>query len=124
MTVLKYKIPKEYKVSTNKIYAWIHFRTRKKYADYFHHISKTDCQQLKQITKLTNLIFEFYFKSRYLDSSNCSFMGKCLEDWFVKNGLLIDDTNKYINQVTYRSVLLDKKTRKDLEWDYVRIIFN
>jgi len=122
--ILKYNIPKEWKVSTNKIYAWVHWTKRKKISDYYHSLSRADCELLKQITKKVNLDFEFYFKSRYLDSSNCSFMWKCLEDWLVKNWLLKDDTNKYVWKVSYTSVLMDKEQRKQLESDYIRIIIN
>ena len=124
MVILKYLIPKEYKISTNAIYAWVHWRTRKKISDYYHAISIMDCKQLKQYKKKVNLRFEFYFKSRYLDSSNTTFMWKCIEDWLVRNWLLKDDTNKYIWDVTYNSMLIDPKERKKLQWDYVRIIIH
>ena len=122
--ILRYDLPKQWKVSTNKIYAWVHYRTRQKIADYFHYLVKEDCKQLKQITKKVNLDFEFYFKSRYLDSSNCSFMWKCLEDWLVKNWLLKDDTNQYIWKVSYHSILMSKEARTELNGDYIRIIIN
>lgn len=118
---LRYDLPKQFKVSTNKIYSWIHWTKRKKITDYFHNLVKQDCQELKQVTEKVNLRFEFYFKSRYLDSSNCSFMWKCLEDWLVNNWLIKNDTNKYIKEVTYVSVVIDPKERKKLESDYIRI---
>jgi len=120
--ILKYNIPKQYKVSTNKIYSGVHRRKRKEIADFYHLLPLADCKQLKQITKKVNLKFEFYFKSRYLDSSNTTFIWKCLEDWLVKWGLLKDDTNKYIWEVSYQSMQIDKKIRKEMREDYVRII--
>lgn len=118
--ILRYDLPKEYKISTNAIYSWkTHWAKRKKIADYFHYISLQDCKQLKQITKPVNLRFEFYFKTRALDSSNCSFIAKCIEDWLVKNWLLKDDNNKYILSVTYQSI-----TKKDIEKDFIRIIID
>jgi len=124
MTILRYNIPKQYKTSTNKIYSGIHWRKRKDIADFFHLLPLPDCRLLKPITKKVNIKFEFYFKSRYLDSSNCSFMWKCLEDWLVKSWLIKDDTNKYIWEVSYQSILIDKKIRKEMIHDYVRLIIN
>jgi len=120
--ILRYTIPKQYKVSTNCIYSWVHWRKRKQISDYYHSISLADCKQLKQITKKVNLRFEFYFKSRYLDSSNCSFIWKCIEDWLVKNWLLKDDTNKYVSVVSYMCTRIDKKIRKKMKEDYVRVV--
>jgi len=102
----------------------MHYSKRKKIADYFHNLVQEDCKQLKQINKKVDLIFNFYFKSRYLDSSNCSFMWKCIEDWLVRGGLLKDDTNTYIGQVSYQSMEIDKKVRKEMESDFIRIIIN
>jgi len=123
--ILKYNIPKNYKLSTNAIYSWnLHWTKRKKIADFYHKISKADCMQLNKITKKVNIDFEFYFKSRYLDSSNCGFMAKMIEDWLVRNWLFSDDTNKYIGRISLNSIVIPTKTRKEMEWDYVRIIIN
>lgn len=122
MTILRYDIPKEFKVSTNKIYSWTHWTYRKKIADYYHYLSTQDCKQLKQYTNKVTIIFEFNFKTRALDSSNCSFMWKCIEDWLVKNWLFKDDTNKYIWAVTYKSITLSKEEKKNTKSDYVRVI--
>lgn len=120
--ILRYDIPKQYKISTNKIYAWIHWTKRTKISNYFHDIVRLDCLQLNKIKNKVNLEFEFYFKSRYLDSSNCSFMWKCLEDWLVEWWLFIDDSNKYIWKVSYHSIEIEKKQRRKLQNDYIRII--
>ncbi len=120
MITLKYNLP--IKVSTNSIYSWIHFSQRKRIADMFHEITREDCKEFKQLQEKVDILFQFFFQTRYLDSSNCSFIWKCIEDGLVKNGLLKDDTNKYIGKVTYESVLIDKKERKKIEKDYVRIL--
>jgi IS30 family transposase len=122
--ILRYDIPKQFKVSTNRIYSWIHWTQRKKIADFYHYLSYHDCKQLKQITKKVNLRFEFYFTSRALDSSNCSYIGKCLEDWLVRNWLLKDDTNKFIWAVTYQSYTLTKEEKEYIKSDYVRVIID
>lgn len=125
--ILTYEIPKEFKVSTNKIYSWIHRTQRKIFADYFHGISFEDCREIIDnswmINFLISLKFKFYFKSRYLDHLNLAFMAKIIEDWFVKNWLIEDDTNKFISEVNLKSVLLDSKSRKDMSSDYLEVEF-
>lgn len=120
---LIYEIPKEYKKSLNSIYAWIHWTKRKKIADYWHFITLADIKQLEKIDYRIDIEFNFYFKSRMLDSSNCSFMAKMIEDSFVKNWLLEDDNPNYVRKVTYHTNLIEPKERKAMEWDRVEIIF-
>lgn len=125
--VLTYEIPKNFKISTNKIYSGIHWTQRKIFADYFHQISFEDCREIinrsGKINFLISCKFKFYFKSRYLDHLNLAFMAKTIEDWFVCNWLINDDTNKFIKNITLESVLIDKKVRKSIKSDYVDIIF-
>ena len=59
--------------------------------------------------------FIFYFKSRALDASNCSYMGKMIEDTLVKTGILKDDSPKYIKSVEYESKKNDKDKRDIVE---------
>lgn len=122
--ILKYEIPLPFKVSTNKIYSWMHWRKRKSIADWYHRLTKEDCEQFDTITEKMDLEFKFYFHTRYLDSSNCSFMWKMIEDSLVKNKLVTDDSNRYIWNVTYESVEIEKKERRKMKGDYVRIIIN
>lgn len=132
--ILKYDIPDKIKVnirwklksvdikiSTNKIYSWIHWTIRNKIAEWYHNLTKQDCMNLKSIEKKINLKMDFYFKSYALDSSNCSFMWKMIEDSLVKNWLIKDDTNKFVWEFNIESVELSEKERKKLESHYVRI---
>lgn len=121
MIILKYNIPLPFKVSTNAIYAWIHWQKRKSIADWYHRLTKEDCEKFYPIEWKVDLLFEFYFKTRYLDSSNCSFIWKMIEDSLVKNWLLKNDTNEFVWKVTFESILMDKKERKELEEDFIRI---
>ena len=121
--ILTYEVPKEFKASTNAIYSGIHWRKRKVIVDYFHWISFEDCREVGKIDFLISLRFKFYFKSKYLDHLNLAFMSKAIEDWFVKNWLLDDDTNKFISEVNLKTVLLDKDFRKEMSFDYVEVEF-
>lgn len=93
---LEYKIPEKLKVSTNTIYAGCHWRKRQLISNYYHSIVIPDCKNLEQIKEKVNLKFVFTFRWRTLDSSNCTFMAKCIEDGLRKWWLLIDDSIKYV----------------------------
>ena len=116
---LKYDIPE--KVSTNKIYSWMHWTKRKRIADIYHRLT-TEVKTLDQINEKVNIEIQFYFRTRYLDSSNCSFMWKMIEDSLVKNWLLKDDTNEFVWKFTVESIRIDKKERKLIKNDYLKII--
>jgi len=124
MIKFKYVIPKEFKMSTNKIYAWIFWTKRKKISDFYHSIVYSDAQKFDTLTEKVNIKMNFYWKSRVLDSSNCTFIWKCLEDWLVKWWLLEDDTNKYVWKFSCESIHLTPAQRKTLDGDYVVIEIN
>jgi hypothetical protein len=124
MIILKYEIPRQYKVSTNQIYSWIHWRKRKQIADWYHQLTKKDCKEFSTLLDKVDISFKFYFRSRYLDSSNCSFMWKMIEDSLVKNKLIKDDSNMYIWCISYESMIISQKDRKKLNNDFVRIIIS
>lgn len=95
------QIPK--KISTNSIYAGVHWTKRKAFKDL---MILSTCAQFKDATKhdcRVNLSFIFTFKNRPLDSSNCSYMAKVIEDCMVHYGILKDDTIKSVKSVTYES---------------------
>jgi hypothetical protein len=92
------------KISTNKIYAGVHWTGRKHQKDLYLMATKYDMKKIEKIKSKVDLEFTFYFKSRVLDSSNCSYMGKLLEDCLVAHGVLQDDTIKYVGKVSYQSL--------------------
>ena len=100
---LSYTIDEKYKISTNKIYSWCHRTFRQKISSYYHELVYFDCLKLKQFDFKVNIDFIFYFKKRALDSSNCSFIAKCIEDWFTKNWLIKDDNINYIWKISMES---------------------
>lgn len=109
------------KVSTNKIYSWMHWTIRNAIAERYHNLTTEDCNHFVTIDKKVDLKMRFYFRTHALDSSNCSFMAKMLEDSLVKNWLLQDDTNKFVWEFNIESVELSEKKRKEIKWHYVRI---
>ena len=96
MIELEYIIDSKFKVSTNTIYSGCHWRKRQLIAEYYHYLVLNDCKQLKQVDHRVNIEFIFYWKWRTLDSSNCTFIAKCIEDWLRKWWLLKDDSINYV----------------------------
>lgn len=89
-------IPLPEKVSTNQIYAGMHWAKRKKLADLYHqslieHRNKTVKEYPVEITYIFN------FKSKPLDTTNCTFMVKMLEDGLIAHGILKDDNPDHVS---------------------------
>lgn len=99
------------KMSTNKIYAGTFYRNRveDKTAYYFEVRRAIHANKIKAFdTSIpVTLSFSFIFKKRPLDASNCSYMGKMIEDALVKNGILADDSSRIVSEVRYSSVKSD-----------------
>ena len=90
------------KVSSNKIYSGCHWRTRARLKeDYL--LLTNPFKKLAPIKDKVDLEFSFFFKRNALDSSNCSYMGKMLEDCLVTHGVLKNDTIKEVGKVSYSS---------------------
>lgn len=100
-------IPLPYKMSTNRIYAGLHWAVRKKYKDMMRWALITSIGRLKPV-KEGKITFEFGFVNKPLDCSNCSFMAKMIEDVLVEHHILIDDSPKYIKEITIRSTKADR----------------
>jgi hypothetical protein len=98
-----------YKISTNSIYAGTHWTKRKSYKDLMRWALVPAISSINPITKGT-LTFEFNFKNKPLDCSNCSFMVKMIEDVLVEHSILEDDSPKYIKKIT----IISQKAKKDV----------
>lgn len=136
---LKLDIPS--KISTNQIYAGIHWRKRQIHKQIYRvevlskinrlykllkkpktTMTKEDVEEVSKILQLeslsppnktieipdwlypVNLTFEFNFKRNALDTSNCSYMMKLIEDALVYNKILKGDSPKHVGWVSFRSV--------------------
>ena len=102
-----------YKVSTNSIYSGKHWRTRAKHKEEMLEVFKDI--ETQPFENQVDINMDFYLKGRTLDSSNCSYMFKIIEDCLVKCGYLIDDTSKYVRRVSMESHKAD--------YNYVEIEF-
>lgn len=107
------------KVSSNKIYAGAHWSKRNKLKDSYLLLTKMPFKKLMPVEGLVDLTFDFYFTRNALDSSNCSYMAKMLEDCLVEWKVLKNDTIKYV-----RSIKLISSKYKLKEADYCVITIN
>ena len=94
------------KINTNKIYSGVHFRTRIQHKKAYQWevirvVKKEKIPEIKEYP--VDLEFTFYFDKNLLDSSNCSYMAKLIEDALVKQSIFINDSPKYVSKVSIRS---------------------
>ena len=106
ITFFKVEFDMVLKISTNKIYSGVHYRTRIKHKKMYQWEVLRVCKKEK-IKPINNypviLKFTFYFDKNLLDSSNCSYMAKLIEDALVHEGVFINDTPQYISRVSTQS---------------------
>lgn len=86
------------KVSTNRIYAGMHWSKRLKLAELYHsELMPFRSKKDKSIQYPVDITYVFEFKSKPLDTSNCTFMVKLLEDGLRVNGLIEDDSPEFVS---------------------------
>lgn len=98
------------KVSTNVIYAGVHWATRKRHKDLWGRSVIVGLSKHKKPTVTYPIImsFQFKFKGTVLDSSNCSYMAKIIEDWLVKKNIILGDSPKYVSMTWLEPLKGDK----------------
>jgi hypothetical protein len=96
------------KVSTNAIYAGMHWAKRKRLADLYHRALIE--HRLTRIPTPANLTFTFTFKGKLLDCTNVAFMAKLLEDGMVQWGILPGDAPDQVASVKLRVLKGTKDT--------------
>lgn len=113
------KIENIVKVSSNEIYAGKHWTARKKLKDSYLWLTVGPFKKLNPVREKVDLDFKFYWGSRALDSSNCSYLCKVLEDCLVHHKILQDDTIKFVGKVSMESF---KSNSKDQDYCVLTII--
>lgn len=110
--MIKYQIPlKGIKVSTNRIYAGTNWKSRKEIKDRVYDVAESFCQPVKRIKSYPVAIeYRFFFATRPLDSSNCSYLVKMFEDALCTLGVLKDDAPEFVAS-TFISVTVVSKEK-------------
>ena len=84
------------KISTNKIYAGIHWTQRNKHKELFRAVPFV----AKPVDKYpVKCHYHFELDGRGLDLLNCSYLAKMIEDCLVHKGILKDDSQKYVSEI-------------------------
>jgi hypothetical protein len=123
--IIKLDIFEDMKYSLNRIWAgwngsqWV----RKAKRDLWHSIIEqvVEEEEIKPIDFPVEIYFEFWFRTRTLDCSNCSVMVKLIEDGLVCAWVLKDDTPQYIRHIHIKSHFLSTKEKKWIDDDFVHI---
>lgn len=105
------------KVSTNKIYAGQHWSKRKESADAILGIARWFCRPIQKIESYpVEICYKFVFVTKALDTTNCSYMVKMLEDALRSLEILKDDSPQYVARTIIESHgEATKKTKKGVK---------
>lgn len=104
--MITYRIPLAgLKFSTNKIYAGVHWSKRKEIADGIHGIAELFCRPVQVVRSYpVSVRYRFFFVTRPLDTTNCTFMVKCIEDALRAIGIIAEDTPEYVGETIIQSI--------------------
>lgn len=98
MVNIKLQIPE--KVSTNKIYAGMHWTARNKLKDLYQMTMMQFKNKTQELDYPIDSTYIFTFKGKMLDVSNCTYMVKLLEDGLKVNKIIPDDDAKHVQSIT------------------------
>lgn len=81
----------------------MHWKRRKELADLYH----MEVLELKGKLKVTKypveIFYDWHFKKNPLDTLNCAFMSKMIEDGLVAVEVLKDDSPQYVKRTVLES---------------------
>lgn len=111
--MIQYRIPLQgIKVSTNKIYAGIHWSERKRIKDSILGYAAAFCRPIQAVKSYpVEIEYRFFFESRALDTLNTAYMAKMFEDAFRSLGILEEDSPKYVTRSILEVVAQPAKKR-------------
>lgn len=99
---MQFILPLPQKISSNSVYAGMHWTKRQKLANDFHLAVLTSIKQQK-ISPCrefpVKVKYEYHLAGRMPDISNLGLMTKLVEDGLVRAGIFPDDSYKYIQEI-------------------------
>ena len=100
------ELPLLWKLSTNKIYNCRHWKLRNddknNYHNYYVPIFRMKLNPV--VFYPLHIDYVFKFKKTPLDSSNCSYMGKLIEDCLIISNIIKNDNPKHVKTISYTSI--------------------
>jgi len=93
---VKLTLPIPLKLSLNVIYAGVHYRVRKQHKDLYRELVWALVREKYTGEYPVIITYHFKFKGRKLDSSNCAYLVKLMEDGLVHADVIPDDNRKYV----------------------------
>ncbi len=112
--MIRYLIPiSGLKTSTNKIYAGQHWAKRKEFADSVFEYANTFCRPIKWVVKYpVQIRYRFFFISKPLDTTNCTYLVKCFEDALCALGILEEDDSAHVARTVIEVIKLSREKKK------------
>lgn len=110
--MIDFTIPIPEKISLNRLYSGIHWGKRTQLKDLYHDYIKYQRLPPQDLVYPLKITYTFTWKKFALDSSNCAYMVKMLEDGLVLSGVIKGDEPKYVQRSVIVS-LLDKTSKED-----------
>lgn len=100
---MNFTIPIPDKVSLNRIYAGVHFRTRSAHKEQYHLAVLAGKPKPYKGTFPVHCHYHFRLHGTRLDISNHAYMLKMVEDGLVAVGIIPGDEPKYVASITITS---------------------
>jgi hypothetical protein len=101
--IQQFTLPIHEKVSANAIYSGKHWSFRNRIATDYHNALLPYKDKFHVKSFPVKVTYSFRWKGVALDTSNCSFLVKVIEDGMVGIGLLPSDAPGHVAQTTIRS---------------------
>lgn len=116
-------LDEDLKMSLNKIWWGVHWWVRSTFRNIWHEeiYALVKKEEIQPINQMIHIEYVYKFKTRYLDTSNCSVMNKAIEDWLVEAEVLKDDTPQYITSATTCVPVVEPNDRRKMKYDNLTV---
>lgn len=109
------------KVSTNQIYAGVHWSKRNTLKQDYLWITANPFKKLKPVNNKVDVDFTFYWTGKVLDSDNNGYVSKVLKDCLVHYKILKNDTIEFVGRVSMESMKADKNAKYKGDYCLIQI---